>query len=148
LIIIPFTGTVDKAGHLEACTVCLPVLPHAPRREAAAEPGAPREAAVPDAEEAVAAPEVAAEAARGAQRVAAELDAQPVVESEPGAQPVAAAVRGEQPRAAAVAAQLQVVARQPALQSSSESAALRVPTMVLKAAKILCRRLGLAVLSV
>jgi hypothetical protein len=147
LIIIPFTGTVDKAGHLEACTVCLPVLPHAPRREAA-EPGAPREAAVPDAEEAVAAPDVAAEAARGAQRVAAELDAQPVVESEPGAQPVAAAVRGEQPRAAAVAAQLQVVARQPALQSSSESAALRVPTMVLKAAKILCRRLGLAVLSV
>jgi hypothetical protein len=176
LIIIPFTGTVDKAGHSQACTVCLPAVPDAPRQEAAAEPGAQREAVVPDAEEAegvaVAALDVAAEAARGAQPVAAaevelgaqqvaaveapgalplaaELGAQPVAEL--GAQPAAeaesdaqSAAQGEQPRAAA---QLQVVAARPALQPSWESAALRVRSMVREAAKISCRRLGLAVLA-
>ena len=136
MISIPFTGTVDKAGHSGACTVCLPTAPDAPRPEAA-EPGAQREAAVPDAEEAVAArgaQPVAAVEAPGA-RLAAEPGA-PSAEAEPGEQPAAVA-QGEQPRAAA----------RPALQPSSESAALRVPTMVQEAAKILCRRLGLAVLS-
>jgi hypothetical protein len=137
LIIIPFTGMADKAGHSEACTVCLPAPQDASRQEAA-EPGAQREAAVPNA--AVPAPDVAAEVELGAQRAVAMEALGARLAAEPGARPMAA-----EPDAQLAAAR--VVAARPAFRPSSEPAVLQVPTMVQEAAKILCRRLGLAVLS-
>jgi hypothetical protein len=145
---------VDKAGRLEACTVCLPAVPDVRRQVVAA---------APDAQQAVvaAAPaqQVAAAAPDAQQVAAAEPDAQQVAALEPDAQQVAtvvepgaqqreeAAVQVALPREAAVAAQ-QLVAAWPALQPGSEWVALRVPAMLQQVAAIWCRRAELPELSV